>query len=122
MEALVSGVGNGLANELAQPLADTTDGFIAAIREAGGVKTILSEIKPIAQDAAIAIAIVGESVYAAAKLARAAAGSFEAVYEDLKLLQYLAPPKAADLAIRSEAHTSELQPLMRHSSAVFCLK
>src|SRR3546814_8560241 len=30
--------------------------------------------------------------------------------------------RGEDLAVRSEEHTSELQPLMRRSNAVFCLK
>src|SRR3546814_10228270 len=34
----------------------------------------------------------------------------------------LAPLVAADAAVRSEEHTSELQSLMRISYAVFCLK
>src|SRR3546814_8482094 len=32
------------------------------------------------------------------------------------------PPQNGDEPIRSEEHTSELQSLMRNSSAVFCLK
>src|SRR3546814_8779604 len=35
---------------------------------------------------------------------------------------YLTNSRGAFLAVRSEEHTSELQSLMRSSSAVFCLK
>src|SRR3546814_14364260 len=35
---------------------------------------------------------------------------------------YHTPATPADLAVRSEEHTSELQSLMRISYAVFCLK
>src|SRR3546814_2822375 len=38
-----------------------------------------------------------------------------------KLMQYTASLEATD-AQRSEEHTSELQPLMCHSYAAFCLK
>src|SRR3546814_5659710 len=37
-------------------------------------------------------------------------------------IQIRSPASAARLTARSEEHTSELQSLMRHSYAVFCLK
>src|SRR3546814_5037568 len=54
------------------------------------------------------------------------------VFEDLQLAEYanripnltfeVAAEAGADVALRSEEHTSELQSLMRTSYAVFCLQ
>src|SRR3546814_5945984 len=40
----------------------------------------------------------------------------------VELVHHLAQPGAIEHHLRSEEHTSELQPLMRLSYAVFCLK
>src|SRR3546814_6493642 len=42
--------------------------------------------------------------------------------EDQDLVEHVTMRTAATLGLRSEEHTSELQPLMRISYAVFCLK
>lgn len=85
MGSLVSGIGNQITRELAQPLADVTDGFISAAREGGTLKGIFREIAPVAQSAAIGTAVFAESVYGLMKALRAVGGSFEAVWADIEL-------------------------------------
>src|SRR3546814_6960275 len=59
---------------------------------------------------------------------RLAAGGFEQAAQHLEGGRFagaVRPEQAEDFAfadLRSEEHTSELQSLMRHSYAVFCLK
>src|SRR3546814_2418646 len=47
---------------------------------------------------------------------------FENVFIPWKQVFHIGNPEHAKLYPRSEEHTSELQSLMRNSSAVFCLK
>src|SRR3546814_1539418 len=70
-----------------------------------------SQVRPRSVDMEIALAVVGQPGYAAAR------------HRD----QYLLPRELDDRKLRSgaersEEHTSELQSLMRISYAVFCLK
>src|SRR3546814_2027852 len=60
--------------------------------------------------------IVNDRIVAAVK-----AGGVDA-WNDARAQEYLGPDYDAADYERSEAHTSELQSLMRISSAVFCLK
>src|SRR3546814_6104584 len=53
---------------------------------------------------------------------RFARGGVESGEAQLQVAQGDAPPLAQQRTQRSEEHTSELQSLMRISSAVFCLK
>src|SRR3546814_2917852 len=84
----------------------------AAKRDRAKVMSTETLIEPPLQDADALIADMGARARAAAKIMATAPTAKKA--EGLRA--------AAAQAFRSEAHTSELQSLMRTSYAVFCLK
>src|SRR3546814_6181184 len=72
-----------------------------------------------ANDTDVVFDLIVDSPGGFAKLQAGASREIDVVSSDLPWITRMGP---AGLALRSEEHTSELQSLMRNSSAVFCLK